>query len=147
MVVVVAEGSSRWVSLLSGTPPMVFVAVAVVLGAFGQLCLKLGANQIKVLLAGATPASGGAMALLGQWATYSSLWPLWLGLGLYALGAVLWVWALGRVELSLAYPMLSFGYVIVTVLAHFMLGESLGPWKLGGLATICLGIWVLSRGA
>ncbi len=68
-----------------------------------------------------------------------------LGLILYAISAVFWLAALSRVELSVAYPMLSIGYVLVFFLAGFLLGESMSIVKFGGIALIIAGIFMVTK--
>jgi len=70
---------------------------------------------------------------------------LWLGLGCYAVSVVVWILALSRVEVSIAYPMLSIGYVVNALAAWAWLGESMNLAKVGGIGIIILGVFVLAR--
>ena len=51
--------------------------------------------------------------------------PLWLGLACYGISVVLWLGALSRVPVSIAYPMLSIGYVVNAFAAALLFGEAL----------------------
>ena len=53
--------------------------------------------------------------------------------------------ALSRLEVSLAYPMLSLGYVVNAVAAWWLFGEALGPLRCSGIALILLGVFFVAR--
>ena len=57
---------------------------------------------------------------------------------------VVWIIALTRVEVSLAYPMLSIGYVVNAVAAWMLFGEQLTPMRLIGIFVIILGVYLLA---
>jgi multidrug transporter EmrE-like cation transporter len=69
-----------------------------------------------------------------------------LGLVCYFISAGLWILALTRVDVTIAYPMLSIGYVIAALLAWQFFGESLSATRVLGIAIILVGVVVLSRG-
>jgi len=57
----------------------------------------------------------------------------------------IWIAALSRVDVSIAYPMLSIGYVVNAVAAWYLFGESLTASRLLGIAIIILGVVIISR--
>ena len=67
------------------------------------------------------------------------------GLGCYVVSVVVWILALSRVPVSVAYPMLSVGYVVNAVAAWLLFGESLGAQKLVGIGFIIVGVWLVAR--
>ena len=67
------------------------------------------------------------------------------GLMCYVVSVVLWIMALSRVEVSIAYPLLSIGYVVNAVAAYYLVGESLGAQKLVGIGFIIVGVWLVAR--
>ncbi len=71
---------------------------------------------------------------------------IWTGLGLYVLGTVSWLAVLSRIDLAVAYPLASMNYVLVTVLAATLLGESVNLLRWIGTASILVGILVVARG-
>jgi multidrug transporter EmrE-like cation transporter len=110
------------------TPATFSILVAgVVLNASAQLLLKAGTNAM---------ALGPRLALephvLG-------------GLACYAVSVVVWIVALSRVPVSIAYPMLSLGYVINAFAAWQLLGESMSMQRLAGIALIVAGVVVVAR--
>jgi drug/metabolite transporter (DMT)-like permease len=70
---------------------------------------------------------------------------VWLGLFLYGLSAVFWMTVLSRVDLSFAYPMVGFSYVIVLLFSALLLGEQVSPLRWLGTLVIVLGIVLVTR--
>ena len=73
--------------------------------------------------------------------------PFWSGMLCYAASVCVWVAALSKAPVSTAYPMLSLGYVVVAAVSVAWLGETLTPAKVLGIALICAGVALVSRGA
>ena len=67
------------------------------------------------------------------------------GMACYAVSLVIWIMALSRVPVSLAYPMLSIGYVVNAAVAYYWLGESLSMQKLVGIGFIIVGVVLVAR--
>ena len=112
---------------------------AVVCGVGGQLALKAGMTQLGRIgfEAVAQPAALALRVLTNPFVLG--------GLGLYALGAVLWLAVLSRLPLSLAYPMLALSYAITPVLAWLVLGENVAGARWLGILVICAGVFLISR--
>ena len=49
------------------------------------------------------------------------------------------LYVLSKVELSFAYPFLSLAYVAVAIAAWMLFSEDLNPWRIAGIAFICVG--------
>ena len=114
------------------------VLLGVLLNAAAQLLLKAGTNAVghfEFSMANAAPV-GWRLAtephILG-------------GLVCYAISVVVWIMALSRVEVSIAYPMLSIGYVVNAVAAYYLFGESVTPMRLLGIGIIIVGVYVVAR--
>jgi multidrug transporter EmrE-like cation transporter len=117
-----------------------WVLSGVLLNAAAQLLLKAGASS-----AGEISMSAGAPAL---WRTASGLamHPGILGgLACYAVSVVVWIVALSRVEVSVAYPMLSIGYVVNALLAWWLFDESLDLQRWLGIGVIVAGVVLVAR--
>src|SRR5882757_9432055 len=67
------------------------------------------------------------------------------GLACYVVSVVVWIMALSRVEVSIAYPMLSIGYVVNALAAYYLFGEAVTPMRLTGIAVIIIGVWIVTR--
>jgi multidrug transporter EmrE-like cation transporter len=114
------------------------VLTGVVLNALAQSLLKLGTNRVGELSFSLRDAVDTATRILTQW-------PFLLGFAAYGISLVVWIAALTRVPVTVAYPMLSIGYVINALIARYWLGEtmSLGGWS--GIALIAIGVWLIAR--
>jgi drug/metabolite transporter (DMT)-like permease len=111
---------------------------SVFLSSLAQLFLKLGLRGSEKLAL----SLDGIPALLTSVITNG-----YLLAGILSFGAsgVLWLLVLSRADLSLAYPMVSLGYVFVVVLARLFLGETLSVWRMAGIATIVAGVIMIGR--
>jgi multidrug transporter EmrE-like cation transporter len=67
------------------------------------------------------------------------------GLTSYVISVMIWLLVLARVEVSYAYPFLSVGYVVVTVMGYFIFQENLSWMRVVGIAVIIVGVLLLSR--
>ena len=63
------------------------------------------------------------------------------------ISVLLWLGALSRVPVSIAYPMLSIGYVVNAFAAAILFGEALTVAKMSGILLIVAGVVVLARAA
>lgn len=106
----------------------------------GQLALKMGATQGG----SADMAASGFVTTLSMAARQPLVW---LGLGLYGLGALSWIVVLSRLDLSLVYPLGAINYALIVVLSRLVLGETIPPWRWLAVGLICAGIILLARSA
>ena len=58
-----------------------------------------------------------------------------------------WMATMSKLEIGYAYPITSFGFVLVVVFSWFLFGESLNVWRIVGVILIVAGITVASQGA
>jgi multidrug transporter EmrE-like cation transporter len=114
------------------------VLLGVLLNATAQLLLKAGTNVI-----GQFQFSAANLAPIG-WKVATQPYILG-GLACYAVSVVVWIMALSRVEVSVAYPMLSVGYVVNAVAAYFLFGEAVGAQRLVGIGVIIVGVYIVAR--
>jgi small multidrug resistance pump len=68
-----------------------------------------------------------------------------MGVGLYGCAAFLYLIAIRKIPVSVAYPSVAVSYVVVAVVAHFAWDESLTPGKIGAIALILAGVALLHR--
>ena len=67
------------------------------------------------------------------------------GLACYVFSVAVWIVGLSRVPVSVAYPMLSVGYIVNAVAAWYLFGESFTAQKLIGIAFIVCGVFLVAR--
>lgn len=118
----------------------VWVLGGVLLNAVAQLLLKAGASSAGQI---SVAASGSVL-----WRAAISLMqhPAILGgLACYAISVMAWIVVLSRVEVSIAYPMLSIGYVVNALLAWWLFGEDVSVQRWVGIAVIVIGVVLVAR--
>ena len=69
------------------------------------------------------------------------------GVACYVVSLVVWIMGLSRVEVSVAYPMLSIGYLVNALAAWYLFGESVGALRLTGIGFNIVGVFLVSRSA
>ncbi len=67
------------------------------------------------------------------------------GLCCYVVSVAIWIMALSRVPVSIAYPMLSIGYIVNVFAAAYLFGESVTLHKLLGIGFIVIGVYLVAR--
>jgi drug/metabolite transporter (DMT)-like permease len=70
---------------------------------------------------------------------------LWWALAAYGLSVVVWVFALSRVPVGQAYPLLSMGYIVNIALAWWLIGEVPNMQRLAGVGVIVVGVVLVAR--
>ena len=105
----------------------VALAVGILAGIGGQILLQQGAD---------------APDFLSQILRPSTL----CGLALYGSAAFLYIIALRKLPVSIAFPSVSLSYAIVAVLGHFLFGEPFGLKQIGGIVLIVGGVVLINQG-
>jgi multidrug transporter EmrE-like cation transporter len=67
------------------------------------------------------------------------------GLACYAVSVLIWILALSRVEVSMAYPMLSLGYVVNAFFGWWLFGEAVTAMRMGGIGFIIVGVYLVAK--
>jgi len=67
------------------------------------------------------------------------------GLSCYVVSVVVWLLALSRVAVSIAYPMVSIGYIVTAVVAWLYLGEQMNMTRWAGIVVIIIGVFLVAR--
>jgi multidrug transporter EmrE-like cation transporter len=112
------------------------IITAVLLGAVGQIIMKKGMQIYGEVTAG---------SVWRQLVPILKVPQVTVGLLCYALSAVLWIAVVSKIDLSLAYPMVSVAYVAVFVASWFLFGEKISAIRIAGLVLIVAGVVVISR--
>jgi multidrug transporter EmrE-like cation transporter len=69
----------------------------------------------------------------------------WLGIGIYVVSVVVWLMILSRIEVSIAYPLTSMGYILSAVAAYYLFGEHVSMIRIAGILVILLGVVLVAR--
>jgi multidrug transporter EmrE-like cation transporter len=118
----------------------ILILTGVGLNAAAQLLLKVATRPLAHFTVFNADTLGSSVAIL-----FKSM-PFWSGMVCYAASVCVWLAALSKAPVSTAYPMLSLGYVVVAAISVAWLGETLTPAKVIGIALICAGVVLVSRG-
>jgi len=115
-----------------------FLMLGIFLNATAQLLLKAGTNAVGHFDFNASNIVPVGMKL--------ALEPhIMGGIACYVVSLVAWILGLSRVEVSIAYPMLSIGYVLNAVAAWYLFGEAVGMTRLAGIGLIIVGVYIVAR--
>jgi len=118
---------------------LTLIFISVTISAVAQVTLKQGMSSPVV-----------QQSLTGGWleiaiAVISSFY-VWLGLILYALGAVLWLGVLAKIDVSIAYPFVGLGFILTALMGVFLLGEAFSVIRFVGTCLVVLGIILVTQG-
>ncbi len=111
--------------------------LSVLLNAAAQLFLKAGTNVVG------TVSFGDANTLNTLMAIARVPW-FWAGFACYGISLFTWIATLSRLPVSVAYPLVSIGYVVNALAAWWLFGESLTMQKLIGVGFIIIGVILVS---
>lgn len=114
------------------------ILAGVLLNAAAQLLLKAGTTRIGTF----EFTSDNIVPVGMQLATQPHILG---GLACYVVSVVVWIMALSRVPVSIAYPMLSIGYIVNAIAAYYLFGEAITGQKLLGISFIIVGVWLVAR--
>ncbi len=120
------------------------------LTSFGFILTGIGLNAVaQLLLKAGTKAVGAIHLTPDNWFDIgfklATQLPIIGGLSCYVLSVVVWIIGLSRVDVTIAYPMLSLGYILNAVGAWYFLGETLSLQRLLAIGVILIGVALLAR--
>jgi multidrug transporter EmrE-like cation transporter len=112
--------------------------IGVVLNAGAQLLLKAGTNALGVITLSRDTWTDTLMRMATQGHFI-------LGAACYVLSLFVWILGLSRVPVSIAYPLLSVGYIINAVAAHYLFGEDVTTTRWLGIGFIVVGVYLVAK--
>ena len=118
---------------------LVIVFCAAILGGTGHVLLAKGMRPVGDLTEAPSHRLGGMVtrAISNPW--------LILGVTLQAGFFFIYLTLLSRADVSLVLPLTAVDYIVVAVLAQYVLGETVTPVRWAGMALIVCGVGLLSR--
>ena len=111
---------------MNTTQAILIVAFCSILGALGQVFFKLSSKYVTLDIL--------------SWVTN---WRLIIGLTLYGIATIAFIWTLRSANLSILYPVVATSYIWVAVFSTFFLGEPFMWYKWFGIAAILLGVSII----
>jgi multidrug transporter EmrE-like cation transporter len=119
------------------TPQLLSLILASVgLSAIAQMFLKMGVTAVR------SAEAGGVANTLAAYATSPYVV---LGLGLYGIGAILWLFVLARLPLTVAYPFVGLGFIATMLIGVLALNEAVTPGRVAGTLLIAAGCVLVAR--
>lgn len=117
---------------------LILLLATVMLNVTGQLLMKKGMTTVGIISGELSVMAGTLMrAFLNPYVV--------AGVAAYGFSSIFWLVLLSRVDLSYAYPALSLGYVLITLVSAFVLGEQVSALRWAGVFVICIGVVMISR--
>ena len=104
----------------------VVLGVGILAGIAGQMLLKAGADAPSIAAQLLRPSTLAGLALFGS-------------------AAFLYIFALRKIPVSVAFPSVSLSYAAVAVLGHFLFNEPFGLKQIGGIVLIMGGVALINQ--
>jgi multidrug transporter EmrE-like cation transporter len=120
-------------------PLLALIIFSVSLSAIAQIVLKTGmtssavANVMKL----GSPFEVAVQIAISPWVVG--------GLGLYFLGALVWLFVLARVEVSVAYPFVGLGFILTMIMGKFVMGDDITVTRMVGTLLVAAGVVLIAR--
>lgn len=114
------------------------ILVGVLLNSGAQILLKMGMRHIGHF----TFTVNNFFPI--AWQVALSPWIVF-GIACYVISMLVWLLVLSRTDVSIAYPMVSLGYVISAIAAYFLLGEHVTLMRMSGIFIILFGVYLVAR--
>ncbi len=115
-----------------------FILTGIFLNAIAQLLLKIGTKAVGAIHLTAENWLPIGLKLATQL-------PIIGGLTCYVLSVLVWIVGLSRVDVTIAYPLLSIGYVVNAFLAWYLLGEVMSLQRILAIGVIIIGVALLIK--
>src|SRR4051812_43909702 len=115
-----------------------FLFAGILLNATAQLLLKAGTNAVGAIHLTADNWFATGIKLATQL-------PIIGGLTCYVISVVVWIIGLSRVDVTIAYPLLSLGYIVNALGAWYFLGEVVSLQRMLAIGVILIGVALLAR--
>lgn len=121
----------------SGMKDYILLFFNVLLTVMGQILLKQGVSKVGAI----------SFRELVPKLTQVILNPYVIGgISIYGFTTFVWLVILSRVKLSIAYPMLSLGYVLTIPFSWLFFKESIPIVRIIGAIIICIGVYLVAQG-
>lgn len=123
----------------------VALGAALVLNAVANLMIRFGMRAMDLELAGAGLLDGGVAGLVRLVLRH---WIVLVGIGCFAANVLFYAYALQKLQISVAYPiMVTGGFAIIVIVAGIMLHERLSLMQWIGVAAILIGVVLVAKDA
>ena len=118
---------------------IVLIVIMVSVAPLGDMFLRKGMEQV-----GAMPGWAPSELFNFFFAAFTSS-TIWIGIGLLLAFFVAYLLVLSWADYSYVLPASSISTLVVALLAHFLLHETMRPLRWAGVALVCLGVFVVGH--
>ncbi|MGO9588954.1 MAG: hypothetical protein ACLP3K_02775 [Candidatus Acidiferrales bacterium] len=118
---------------------IVLIVIMVSVAPLGDMFLRKGMEQV-----GAMPGWAPSELFNFFFAAFTSS-TIWIGIGLLLAFFVAYLLVLSWADYSYVLPASSISTLVVALLAHFLLHETVRPLRWAGVALVCLGVFVVGH--
>jgi len=108
---------------------IILTALSALIGSIGQVEFKRGTESLQLDI----------QAILTNY-------HLIVGLFLYALSTLIYIYSLSKGRLSIVYPIIATSYIWATLFAWMFLKEPINHINLAGIILILLGVTLITKG-
>lgn len=120
---------------------MLLLIIAILIGATGQILLKIGVNQSISLI----PEVHSLRSLLLAVFIFLKNYKILSAIVLYSFGFFLWLFILIKFELSYVFPLMAIIYILILLFSWFFLKEDINTLRVIGTLLIALGILIVAK--
>lgn len=118
---------------------LLLVVASVALSSVAQIALKMGMSRGSVQEA---QGAGGSFGLILN----ALAEPFVLGgLACYGFGALLWLFVLAKLDVSMAYPFVGLGFILTMILGAMVLNEQVGALRILGTVLVVAGVVLVAK--
>lgn len=117
-----------------------FIALSIIINTLAQLLLKLGTNRM------------GDIHFSWNWQhLFHLFWQvafnpyILLGLTCYVASVVSWLVVLSKIDVSVAYPLVSLGYILTAIAGYYFFHEAMSVTRIGGIFVILIGVYLITK--
>jgi len=121
------------------TKTKILIFTMIVFGPLGEMLLGKGVKEVG---ATANWAPADAFHFFVRAFTTGTIW---LGIASFLIFFVAYLLVLSWADYSYVQPASAMSYVLITVLAHFVLHEKIAPTRWAGVLLICFGVLVVGH--
>lgn len=114
------------------------ILLAVIINTLAQLALKAGMDKIGYFDFSFRDLTTISLQVITN--------PFILaGLVCYVGSVAIWLLVLSRIQVGVAYPLMSLGYIFTAVAACYLFNEPLNMVRIAGIGVIMLGVYLVAR--
>ena len=118
---------------------IIIMLLAVTAGTVGDILLAKGMKQLGDL------STMNLRDIIDVAYRAMTEWKIVVGTAMLAMFFFLWLAVLSWEDLSVALPMQALNYVLVAILAKYILHEEISPLRWGGIALVCIGVILITK--